>query len=79
MGTKDKPGKYDCYLRAEPDEPLFVLRAKDPAAPAAVRAWIAERQKRVDKPGEAERLAEAETCALAMETWRGEKINRLIS
>lgn len=29
MGTKNNPGKYDCYAKLEPDEPHFVLRGKD--------------------------------------------------
>lgn len=33
MGTKNNPGKYDCYAKAEPDEPLFTLRGKDVSAP----------------------------------------------
>ena len=28
MGTKNNPGKYDCYEKAGPDEPIFTLRAK---------------------------------------------------
>ena len=32
-----------CLNKAADDEPLFVLRATDPAAPAAIRAWIEER------------------------------------
>ena len=25
MGTKNNPGRFDCYGNAEPDEPIFVL------------------------------------------------------
>ena len=32
MGTKRNPATYDCYDKAEPDEPLFVLLARDAAA-----------------------------------------------
>jgi hypothetical protein len=32
-----------CLNRAGPDEWLFVLLGRDPAAPAAVRAWIEAR------------------------------------
>lgn len=39
MGTKNKPGKYDCYANAEPDEPMFVLLARDPLAPFLVSLW----------------------------------------
>ncbi len=41
MGTKNNPGKYDCYANAEPDEPLFVLLARDVTAQYFVAAWVA--------------------------------------
>lgn len=41
MGTKNNPGKYDCYGKAEPDEPIFTLRSKDVAAEYLVAAWAA--------------------------------------
>lgn len=43
MGTKNKPGKFDCYHSAEPDEPMFVLLGRDPLAPVLVRLWAALR------------------------------------
>ncbi|KKM85445.1 hypothetical protein LCGC14_1289030 [marine sediment metagenome] len=39
MGTKNNPSKYDCYAKLNPDEPYFVLRAKDPSAPYLIRIW----------------------------------------
>ncbi len=39
MGTKIDPGKFDCYAKLDPDEPFFVLRAKDPIAPYLIQAW----------------------------------------
>lgn len=72
MGTKNEPGRFDCFDKAEADEPLFVLRAKDPVAAATVRVWILLRRvARLNKLGEAERLEEAENCAHAMDLWRG--------
>lgn len=41
MGTRAKPGDYDCYNKLKPDEPYFVLRAKDPVAPMIVEMWAA--------------------------------------
>ena len=41
MITTKKTG-IQCYDKAADDEPLFVLRATDPATPNAVRAWAAE-------------------------------------
>ena len=46
MGTKNNPGKYDCYAKADPDEPVFTLRGKDVSAPYLVRMWAAVRQGR---------------------------------
>lgn len=43
MGTKDNPGPFDCSAAAEPNEPLFTLLARDPAAPGLVELWAAHR------------------------------------
>lgn len=34
---------YSCFNRSAPDEWLFVLLARDQAAPVAIRAWVDER------------------------------------
>ena len=39
MGTKNNPGKFDCYENAEPDEPMFVLLARDRLAPGLTAIW----------------------------------------
>lgn len=44
MGTKNAPAPFDCYANALPDEPMFVLLARDPHAPALVRLWAALRR-----------------------------------
>jgi hypothetical protein len=49
MGTKNNPGPYDCYGKADPDEPLFTLRAKDPIAPFLVELWVATRRGQWEK------------------------------
>lgn len=43
MTTKNNPGQFDCYEKAAPDEPMFILLARDPVAPALVEAWRALR------------------------------------
>lgn len=43
MGTKINPGVFDCYANAEPDEPMFVLLARDELAAAMVSLWAALR------------------------------------
>lgn len=44
MGTKNNPGKFDCYANAEPDEPIFVLLGRDPHAYKAVWKWAEDRE-----------------------------------
>lgn len=43
MGTKLNPGKFDCYEKAAPDEPIFILLGRDPHAAEVVGYWIALR------------------------------------
>jgi hypothetical protein len=45
MGTKENPGKYDCYDKALPDEPMFTLLARDPYMPKLLRKWAKRRTK----------------------------------
>lgn len=67
MGTKNNPGKYDCYDKADPDEPLFTLRATDPLAPILVRLWAdLANSIGVDE----DKTDEASNCADDMEMWR---------
>lgn len=39
MGTKNNPGEFDCYNRAEPDEPRFTLIGRDRLAGHLVSLW----------------------------------------
>lgn len=84
MGTKNDPGKFDCYASAAPDEPLFTLLARDNLAPGLVRLWAQIRESDVygaigtfnqlvqNAPftTASEKAAEARACADDMETWR---------
>ena len=67
MGTKLKPGRFDCYQNAEPDEPMFVLLARDPMAPLLVRLWADLREHNAGNPS---KVFEARTCAIDMDKWR---------
>ena len=71
MGTKNSPGEFDCYKAALPDEPIFVLLARDPSAPDLVRAWAAARIGRLGHTlGDDDRkVVEALKCARAMDEW----------
>lgn len=75
MGTKNKPGDFDCYAAADDDEPMFVLLARDPIAPALIRQWVilrmAEQQGSIEAIGDnARKCQEALLCATNMDLWR---------
>lgn len=78
MGTKNNPGDFDCYAAAEPDEPMFVLLARDDLASVVVTGWaMGYKAKHMDADGNlsekhAAKYDEARTCAANMETWRRE-------
>ncbi len=74
MGTKNNPGKFDCYANADPDEPMFVLLSRDPLAPILVRLWADLREHTAGNPS---KVLEARTCALNMETWRHTERKRI--
>lgn len=59
-----------CFNKAKDDERLFILPARDPAAPVAIRAWIAERLRLgMNKEGDIQ-LHGAAQCAGLMELER---------
>lgn len=60
-----------CLNKASADEPVFVLRANDPAAPQAVRLWadMAEGGS-LHSP---EKIAEARKVADTMDAWQRKK------
>lgn len=74
MGSKNEPGQFDCYANALPDEPMFVLLARDPSAPDRVDEWATERQRQIEKgyrPKSDQALVdEAIQCAANMRRWR---------
>jgi len=66
MGTKNNPGSFDCYARADADEPMFVLLGRDPDAPILVESWARGREAIGEDP---EKVAEARACAHRMRAW----------
>ena len=80
MGTKSKPGKFDCYAKAAPDEPVFVLLARDLSAPGTIREWAARREReiRAGRKPESDRamIEEALVCATDMERWRRDQADK---
>lgn len=77
MATKNNPGAFRCYEAALPDEPFFTILARDPAAPATLEFWAAERIKR-DKnhtQDDKERIVEALDDAKDMMDWREKNLD----
>jgi len=66
MGTKNRPGHFDCYANAEPDEPMFILLGRDPMAGYLVREWADMRERRGEDPA---KVQEARDCADALDAW----------
>lgn len=60
-----------CLNKAAADEPVFVLRAKDPHAPQTLRHW-ATMSEGTHEP---DKLAEARQCADEMERWRAQRFD----
>lgn len=86
MGTKLNPGKFDCYANAEPEEPIFILLARDDLAPFIVQVWahvrngdydkamgalVAAERASFSKPSmDPEKFSEALGCAADMMAWK---------
>jgi hypothetical protein len=74
MASKNKPGRYDGLAKAAPDEPYFVLLARDADAVPALMAWCRSRLQRIragDKPlVDLDQVIEAITVVRAMVFWR---------
>jgi len=70
MGTKLNPGKFDCYAKAKPDEPMFILLARDKLTPFLICAWAILSRLR-GKP--TQQILEAVECARNAAIWRAER------
>jgi len=68
MSTKNNPGSFDCYAKAEPDEPMFILLARDPLAPILVDLWASMRE--VSGHVDFGKIDNATDVAEAMRQWR---------
>jgi hypothetical protein len=67
---KEDSDPKSCWNRADEEEIVFVLLARDPAAPQAILAWIKERIRLgKNKAGDAQ-LNEASKCMLDMYGYR---------
>lgn len=74
MATKQNPGRFDCLANAEPDEPYFVLLARDEDGERALFHWILCRLERIRdgvKPmADLPQVKEALDCLYDMRRWR---------
>ena len=70
MGTKEKPGEFDCYHLAEPDEPHFTVLARDVCAPATIETWAYMRCEIGKNQPNDRQILETYKCANAMHEWR---------
>lgn len=70
MGTKREniENPQSCLSKAADDEPIFVLRAKDPLAADIVREWAMLAAR--DQVHEEEKCRAALECAQKMDEWR---------
>jgi hypothetical protein len=65
MGTKENPGQYDAYKKADPDEQMFTLIGRDRMAPSLVDLWALAREAGGDED-EAPVIKEARDTASFM-------------
>lgn len=80
MGTKENPAQFDCYANALPDEPMFILLARDPHAPRLVEQWAIQRRNDIDmceRPkSDLQMCKEAVECAEKMREWRWKNLGK---
>lgn len=75
MATKLKADETDCYARLAPDEPYFVLMARDPDFGIIVRIWAHFRNQQIahggrpDTTEERLQIVEAQSCASDGDIW----------
>lgn len=85
MGTKNNPGKFDCYANADPDEEMFTLLGRDPAAGALIALWAIQRFVKGGPDGAyIEKVEEALQSADRADAWArkihgGEAVNAAIT
>lgn len=70
MGTRENPGRFDGYGKAESNEPVFTLIGRDPAAPKLIRDWVNLHR---DAKTDGTQLMEALAVADAMDKYRMER------
>ena len=75
MGTKNKPGQFDCWNKLWPDEPYFLIMGRDIALPDTVEFWRNIRRNFNDsgtQPIERDVLREAEQVIVDAKAFRAD-------
>lgn len=75
MTTKANPGEFDAYAKAEADEPMFTLLARDVNAPMLIEIWAHMRTAKANTLKDRRKIDEALKCAAEMRAWFEEKVN----
>ena len=80
MAAKNAPSEFDCYDKALPDEPMFILLARDPEFCDLITKW-ARRRRNAIRCGERPQsdylmVREAEQCAVTGALWRQENLGK---
>lgn len=70
MRKRDELTKVSCTTTAFDDEMVFVLLARDPAAPVAIRSWVDERLRLGKNVDTDRQITEAIECARTMDIER---------
>jgi hypothetical protein len=80
VGTKENPGKFDCYAAALPDEPTFTLLARDPDFHRLVSKWARRRYNDIrcgERPeSDMPMVEEAISSAKAGASWRKNNLGK---
>lgn len=75
MATKETATGNDCYARLQPDEPYFLLMARDPDFEIVVQIWAMLRRMQIrngsrpDTPLEHAQISEAFLCSTEGRIW----------
>jgi hypothetical protein len=70
LKSEELTSPNSCMSRAKPDEMVFVLLARDAAAPHAIRSWVDERLRLGKNTVADDQIVEALMCAAFMERQR---------
>lgn len=75
MRKKDElSNPQSCLNRAGDNEMVFVLLARDAAAPTTIRKWVEERLRLGENHQDDDQIEDALACAVTMEKQRAKRL-----